>query len=337
MKYIAVIAIAAVTILASWGYGDKRPVSITDDMSVSELKESLGEDLAQKKPNFDLPGVTAEAGRVLFESGFAPKPKGGKTKRQSKHFVCTSCHNVVKEDPDLTISDPEARLTYTAERGLPFLQGTTMYGAVSRETYYNGDYDKKYGELVKPARHDIRGAIQLCAVECAQGRALKDWELESILAYLWTIDLTVADLKLTEGEKEDIASDDLADDTKLQLLKEKYLQGSPAHFVVPPPDRKAGYGLAGDTDRGKLIYDGSCLHCHYEQRYSFFHLDSTKLSFKYLWKKAPTYHNHSTYQVVRWGVPSKSGKRSYMPQYPKEKMSEQQLADLMAYIESKAS
>jgi len=154
MKYIAVIAIAAVTLLASWGYGDKRPVSITDDMSVSELKESLGEDLAQKKPNFDLPGVTAEAGRVLFESGFAPKPKGGKT--------------------------PEARLTYTAERGLPFLQGTTMYGAVSRETYYNGDYDKKYGELVKPARHDIRGAIQLCAVECAQGRALKDWELESI-------------------------------------------------------------------------------------------------------------------------------------------------------------
>jgi len=312
-------------------------MTLEADMSVSEVRQQLGENLSEKMPNTDLAGVSAAAGKELFESGFAPKVKGGKTKRQSKHFVCTSCHNVVKEDPLLTESDPQTRLAYTAERNLPFLQGTTMYGAVSRETYYNDDYDKKYGELVKPARHDIRGAIQLCAVECAQGRSLKPWELESVLAYLWTIDLKVSDLQLTDEEATQLETDDLADADKLALLKSKYLQASPAHFVVPPADRKAGTGLSGDSDNGGLIYKGSCLHCHYEGRYSFFHLDTTRLSLKYLWKKAPTYHNHSTYQVVRWGVPSKSGKRSYMPQYPIEKLSEQQLADLMAYIEEKGS
>jgi mono/diheme cytochrome c family protein len=54
-------------------------------------------------------------------------------------------------------------------------------------------------------------------------------------------------------------------------------------------------------------------------------------------KEARTYHPHSMYQVIRYGTPPKSGKRAYMPQYTSEKMSDQQVADLRAYIESRAT
>ncbi len=325
---IKLYSISAISLLFVMGVFLSGANTAEDIKSVIEVLESKGVDYSSKKPNFNIAGVSAEAGKQLFHEGFSQKPNGGKTKKQSKHFVCTSCHNVEKEDPDLTVSDPQARLIYSNEKGLPFLQGTTMYGAVNRDTYYNGDYDKKYGDLVEPARNDIRGAIQLCATECAQGRELKDWELESILAYLWTIELNVEDIGLTEETASNMDADG---------IRAKYLQGSPATFLPPPPDRKNGSGLVGNSENGKLIYENSCLHCHYRGEYSFLHLDNSRLSFKHLKKNISKYSRHSLYQVTRWGVPVKSGKRSYMPQYTEERMSKQQLADLRAFIEEEAS
>ena len=325
---IKLYSISAISLLFVMGIFLSGTTDKEDSKSVIELLESKGVDYSDKKPNLEIAGVSAEVGEQLFHNGFSQKPNGGKTKRQSKHFVCTSCHNVAKEDPDLSVSDPQARLIYTNERGLPFLQGTTMYGAVNRATYYNGDYQKKYGDLVEPARNDIRGAIELCATECAQGRELKGWELESILAYLWTLELNIEDLGLTEKA---------ASEMDVESIQAKYLQGSPATFLPPPSDRKEGSGLIGKSDNGKLIYENSCLHCHYRGEYSFLHLDNSRLSFKHLKRNISKYSRHSLYQVTRWGVPVKSGKRSYMPQYTEERMSKQQLADLRAYIEDQAS
>ena len=312
---------------------------LDEESRVFKVMESLGYDGADHFPDTEIFGVSAKRGQSLIENGFSTKPGGGKTGRQSKHFVCTSCHNLQKEDPDLSVSDPQARLVYTNENGLPFLQGTTLYGAVNRESFYNDDYFKKYGELVNAARNDIRGAIQLCAVECAQGRKLKDWEIESILAYLWTIDLKVADLNLNEDEwqfVEGAFAESAQQDSAINLLKAKYLQGSPAHFGTTELSHNAMKELSGDKDNGQLIYENSCLHCHQDRKYSFFALDDNKLTFKHLAKKADGYGNHSIVQVSRYGVYSKSGKRSYMPQYPMEKMSDQQLADLRAYIDFRA-
>ena len=53
---------------------------------------------------------------------------------------------------------------------------------------------------------------------------------------------------------------------------------------------------------------------------------------KWLSKKADGYSRHSMYQVIRYGVESYSGKRSYMPKYPDQKMSNQQVEDLKAYF-----
>lgn len=278
-------------------------------------------------------GASVEIGRSLFHDGFADKPGGGTTKRQSKHFVCTSCHNTQREDPDLTQADPQARLDYAKENNLPLLQGTTLYGAVNRTSFYNDDYEKKYGKLVIPARNNIRKAIQLCAVECAQGRALKDWETESILMYLWSLQLTLNDLKLS---KEEYASIEKGMDQKkasvASLIQSKYLSGSPAHFVKPPENRTEGYAYTGDAANGKLIYELSCLHCHENKRYSLFELDNNEMTFDYLERHIPRYSHASLYQVTRYGVRPLYGKRSYMPQYTAEKMSDQMVEDLRAYI-----
>lgn len=310
--------------------------SVSAEMPVSEVLKKLGDKSITHQPNLGLKGVSAENGKRLFLEGFSENGDGKKSKLQSKHFVCTSCHNIEKEDPDLSVADPQARLTYVAEKGLPFLQGTTIYGAVNRTNFYNGDYYKKYGDLVKPARNDIRAAIQLCAVECAQGRKLKHWEIESILAYLWTLELKLEDLNLSEADYETLtgAVDKETNQTAaIDLVKSKYLKGAPATFIAPPTDRKIGaVGIVGNPENGKLIYDLSCKHCHEDERYSFYKLDDTELTFKHLAKHFSKYTRYSTYQVSRWGTSPVPGKEAYMPQYTAEKMSVQQLEDLRAYV-----
>lgn len=312
----------------------------SETLRVSKVLDILGSDDVVPYPNTKEFGVSVKRGEALIKEGFSTKPGGGKTRTQSKHFVCTSCHNLEKEDPDLRFSDPQTRLEYTDKKGLPFLQGTTLYGAVNRKSFYNDDYYLKYGDLVLPARNDIREAIQLCAVECAQGRKLKSWEIESVLAYLWTIDLKISDLTLSEEELSFIyrALDGEAEqDSAVALIKSRYAEGSPATFCTAHDSREKSKAFIGNPENGQKIYENSCLHCHQDRKYSFFNLDNQKMTFNHLSRKADGHGSHSLYQVARYGVYSRSGRRSYMPQYPFEKLSNQQLEDLRAYIDMKAA
>ncbi len=337
MKYLfSILAIISLIFL-----GAKSPLESEDNpifnekTKVSDVLERLGDKSIKHFPNTSYAGVSAAQGENLVKNGFFQTKSEKKSAKQSKHFVCTSCHNLEREDPDLSVADPQARLLYTSQRGIPFLQGTTLYGAVNRTSFYNGDYDKKYGDLVRDARNDIREAIQLCAVECAQGRELNTTELESVLAYLWKLELRLGDLNLDAQEYEQLEQGVRAKGNKketIELLKSKYLQGSPATFVAPPENRKKGNELIGDPNNGELIYENSCLHCHEESRYSFFSLDHSKFSTKHLSKHFERYTRYSVYQVGRYGTPPMNGKKAYMPQYTEEKMSRQQMEDLRAYL-----
>jgi len=294
MKYLVVIVLAGILFTLSFN----RPPVVDSDSKVWEVLEMLGEDASKVKPDLSVPNVSAEIGYNLITQGFSDIPGQPKAKRQSKHFVCTSCHNIEREDPDLTVADPQARLDYVVSKGIPFLQGSALYGVSNREYFYNGDYDKKYGDLVKPAREDLRGAIRLCALECAQGRDLKGWEMESIVAYFWDIQLKMSDLNLTDSEMrflEGSIADSLSWGMASSILRTKYLSYSPATFLLPPDDRTAGAGLTGDPDNGQKIYESSCLHCHENKRYSFMHLDNGDMSFKHLSGKIPSYKPHSLY------------------------------------------
>lgn len=324
-------------LLAPLLFNVESEFELQDDYSVAKVLEKLGDDSGWY-PNKDIVGASSSIGREIFHTGFATNLKGKTQRKQSKHFVCTSCHNVEREDYDLTVSDPEARMKYALANDLPFLQGTTMYGAVSRRYFYNDDYIKKYGDLVEAARNDLRGAIQLCAVECAQGRKLKDWELESVLMYLWTIDIKIGDLDLSADEKEFVENSVQSESTfeAVELIRSKYLNGSPATFLTPDNERAEYSSMDTDIDSGRDVYIQSCLHCHDNQRYSYFNLDTTRLTMKHLKTKMETYGDHSIYQAVRYGIYSTAGRRSYMPHYTLEKMSKQQLADLRAYISYRA-
>lgn len=313
---------------------------LADESSeLARILEALGDDPSPHQANLAIPGASVEQGAAIVLSGYATSPEGKTLTKQSKHFVCTSCHNIQKEDPDLSIADPQARLIYARDNNLPYLPGTTLYGAVNRTFFYNGDYEKKYGDLVKPARNDLREAIQLCAIECSQGRKLEDWELESVLAYLWTIGLKLEDLQLSPDDYDALnaALNGEGDRNEMiENLKTRYLDGSPATFIPPPDNRKEGNDYEGDPQNGRLLYDLSCKHCHEKQRYAFFDLDDSKHSFKYLKKHIPKYTRYSIYQVIRWGTSPIPGKKAYMPNYTLEKMNRNQIEDLRAYIERQA-
>jgi len=286
---------------------ESKPKVVDMNQTVNGLLLELGDSALPHQMDHSIEGVSAKRGEEIIKNGFTTDYKGKEVRKQSKHFVCTSCHNLEKEDPDLSVSDPEARLRYAIENDLPYLQGTSLYGAVNRTSFYNDDYYKKYGDLVYDARNDIRNAIQLCATECAQGRSLKDWEIESILAYLYEIDLKVSDLNISAVESEYIqkALNGSSDkEEAIKLVKSKYLAGSPATFVDPPVERKNLTFERPDLQMGKMIYEKSCLHCHEEGRYSFLTLDNSKMTFKHLSNKANGYKRHSMYQVIRYGVPS---------------------------------
>lgn len=322
-----------------------RPISNTsmdlDKLSTGEVLIALGDTAIMKHlPDTTIAKVSAERGKQLVVDGQASKPGWGVTARISPYFECTSCHNLEAETASLTSLDPEERLEYTTQNGLPYLQGSPLFGLVSRLHFYNGDYQKKYGDLAKKAYSDIREAIQLCATECSQGRLLDKWELESVLAYFWTIDIPFSRLEMSEDEirsvRQALEDPSLANNA-IQTIQSKYITAYPATFIDPPPDRKKGNPYEGDMAKGELLYINSCLHCHADKRYSLYELDTSYMSLNQLARRMPTYHEESLYQVARYGTSPLRGKGAYMPNYTKEKLSRRQMADLRAYIFSKTN
>jgi len=147
----------------------------------------------------------------------------------------------------------------------------------------------------------------------------------------------LGDLNLDENEAmiiQKALNGDKMEMQAIQILESKYLKHSPAHFVDPRPrDKHSEAPNTGDVQNGKLVYDVSCKHCHLNNRYSYLNLDDSSLTFKWLSNKAETYSRYSIFQIIRYGTHAKHGKKSYMPRYPIEKMSDQQLEDLKAYLD----
>lgn len=337
MKIAGAIGVLLTLAILTLGLKPEQAPGATE--SVAALLELFGGDISPNRPKMDYAFVSAERGKDIVFTG-ASKDDGRKSKLQSKHFTCLSCHNIQREDPDLANPNAADRLSYATKNNIPYVQGSTFHGIVNRRHFYNGDYEKKYGALVEPTRENIREAIQLCAVECSQGRALQDFEIESILAYFWTLELKYADLDLSEDEKKIIKEGYETGRNKpraLALLESKFLDHSPATFTETLTSNDDQFSaMTGNVESGQQIYELSCQHCHYNNNYSYLLLDQEPLTFKYLEKNLDKYREHSLAQVVRYGTSPKGGKKAYMPLYTLEKMTNQQLVDLRSYIEMKA-
>lgn len=275
----------------------------------------------------------AKIGEELFFKGQSTSSNGKKSHRISKHYVCSNCHNTTKETQILTDITPKSRLQYASQTGIPFLQGSTMFGVVNRTQWYNGDYKKKYGDLVIPAQDTLVNAIQLCARECSQGRLLEKWELEALLNYFWSLQITLGDLNFNEEEWFLIQE---KSDSAIVLIQSKYSLFSNATFTPALSLEKRTYGENGLAENGKVIYNQSCLHCHHpKQRITNLKLEDNKLSHQLLKSMLKKTSEMSVYEIVRRGTNPIAGYKPYMPHCTQEKLSNQQIEDLVAYINKK--
>ena len=334
---VAIFVAAAAALSPAWaGSGP----TIEPSASVAALLWELGE---PKPAHWIEPDTDRiRQGRELVLEGRTTGDDGRRTRVASPAFLCTDCHHIVREDPDLRVSDPDARLDHAIENDLNLLTGTTLWAMANRLTWFNDDYENKYGSLVDPAREDLRESVRLCSSECSQGRLLEDWELDAILAYLWTLELRLGDLDLSPEELELIALALQEEPYRAQaraVIREAFLPGSPAHARLPPDDRAVGYGNTGDPARGGEVYRRACLVCHQatpgDRRgvRGTYPLSEREGSLKKLWRNR-TGGSLSFYQVISWGTRPFGVPMAYMPFFTKERLSDQQIDDLRAFLAS---
>lgn len=256
--------------------------------------------------------VKVKQGFEIVTKGYMTLEDGSRTGKQSKYFTCIDCHNTVKEFEDISKDNATDRLAYMKEKNLPYVPGSTLYGIVNRKTWYNDDYEKKYGSLVTSSRDTLKNAIQLCATVCSQGRALDEKEMDAILHYLWSIAYSKEDLQAAKGQP---------------------VEGFRAHFVETLSTDQRKLGVGGDSENGKYIYENACLHCHdREFGPATFKLDNSLLTLRMLKRHFNDFTDLSIYQIIRHGTYPIPSNKAYMPLFTKEKMSDEQIEDLAAYI-----
>jgi len=310
--------------------------SLTNDELANLSVQEVLIELKDEKPIHYIHKENADSVRMGYELVHFGQLKNKSNKRISKFFVCTDCHNQVKEVRNLSIETADERLRYGIKHQIPFLPASTFYGLYNKRHWYNGDYYKKYGDLVLPTRDTLINAIQLCAVQCSQGRPMQTWELRAVLHYLRSIDYKIKDLSLTPQELEYIKLHLGTSSPKtIKMIKSKYAETNPATFG--DPYISISDDAVGNIENGKYIFEKGCLHCHQlGKNITAFEFDAESLTFSFLEKKLKKHSNYSVPYIVRKGTYATSGKRQYMPQYPLEKMNKQQLIDLIFYIKSKS-
>lgn len=335
MKKLGIIAtLAAITAILA--FTTQAPREWDKDTPVAAVLVSWGESppahyIATPDP------VKVRLGMQLVNEGRATRD-GKKTSFISRFYVCTDCHNLEREDPVLTNYDPDARMRYAIEHNLSFVQGSPFWGIVNRETYYNDDYEKKYGSLVDDARNSLEGSIQLCAKECSSGRYLDGWEVEAITHYYNTLQLNLGDLDFEEEDWRWINSASRNTDHRKDIIKLKsmYSLRSPAHFGDWPADSEKGYEVSSEPDPeiGREIFERSCQTCHRKYGCSQLILEQDKLTYAKFMRHLGKDTKYNLYEILRKGTYAELGHPQYMPMYPIERMSDYQVECLRAFMEA---
>ena len=311
----------------------------SDDSKIHPMEMSVEEaliEIGEEPPLHYIPVADQDSARMGKELVYYGKLLDGSNKRISKYFFCTDCHNQVKESEDPSDESPEAVLRYGIENKVPFLPAATFYGMYNKRHWYNGDYAKKYGDLVGNTRDTLYNAIQLCATQCSQGREMEEWEIRCVMHYYKTLELQVSDLVFSKDEIDQFSKALVNDKEYAQkLIHQKYNEINDAHFGTSEIPVIEDYQPS--MENGAYIYEYGCLHCHApEKEITNFDLSMDKLSYKFLANKKDKYNHYSISHITRYGTYAISGRKQYMPQYSMENMSDKQMLDLIYFVETKA-
>ncbi len=312
-------------------------------------------------------------GRELFHAGQVKNPPVGPKPSpqisQYSGYTCSRCHNDQREDPILTKQDPESRFLWinaAPERNLRMTQGVTLWGVVNRVSFYNGHFSIYHNLCVPREAHPepenldcgptegrcadgcrpmntrrIEDAIQVCARYCCVGQGyLTDWELNALLTYLWDLELHLSDLDLAteiapllKKVLQDPSSYSPAEVAKYRsLLTGQYLAKSGETFRGIPEFKdgrwlqptigpyRQGKSFVGDPVTGGKLYELTCANCHGADKIGG---PGHKRLVRYL---------PSFYEAVAEGT--YRGDRPYMPEFTLERLSHQQIADILSYLQS---
>lgn len=320
------------------------PSSISEEMTVAELLTLLGANLPDHHADEPDPNLV-EAGREIVRTGKTTHPETGQeTIRISAYFYCTDCHNNTPESEKLTSpADAAARLAYLHANDLPLVPGSTFAGIVNRESWYNGDYAEKYGLSPEgpSARNDLREAIKLCSRECSSGRDPEEWEIDAMLAYFQSLQWRMPDLGMTGADIAELKRRALNQTEHSAMIEE--IRGqielvASASFGEAPENPEKGYEIEGEPDpeNGKVVFERACLHCHGPDGASEHFFGNKPATWRKLADKFSAASGKSLYHLIRNGTKAGETKGPYMPNFTKERMSNQQIEDLRAYVEQMA-
>lgn len=321
------------TKISAYMPADTKQSTNLAEMGVEEVLIKLGE----VPPIHYIPVLNKDSARMGEEMIRYGKLQDGSNKRISKYFFCTDCHNLQKETADPADESPEAVLEYGKKNKIPFLPAATFYGMYNKQHWYNGDYDKKYGDLVKPTRDTLFNAIQLCATQCSQGREMTDWEIRCVMHYFKSLEYKIGDLVFTDYEIKLLGKSIMNDHALArEIIHSRYNEINDATFGTSQIPEIEGH--VPNLENAEYIYVYGCLHCHSPEKHiTNFDLGMDKLSFKFLEAKLYKYNSFSLSHITRYGTYAISGRKQYMPQYSMENMSDSQLLDLIGYIKHKAN
>lgn len=313
----------------------QKRISNYENTQTNGIPESVSEALimlGDEKPIHHIEKIDPDSAQMGKEMVLYGSLKDGSNERISRYFVCTDCHNQVLESANPADESPDAVLTYSKANNIPYLPASTFYSMYNKEHWYNGDYYKKYGDLVAPTRDSLYNAIQLCATQCSQGREMDHWEIRSVLHYYKTLELKVSDLKFTQEEKETLG-ELIVNDKKgaIKMIKSKYNQTNPATFGTNKIPEIEGYEPSAEN--GEYIFTKGCMHCHDpETGITNFTMQNNPLTLRFLHRKKDKYNNWAVPHITRYGTYAMTGRKQYMPMYSFEKLSKEQMLDLLHYL-----
>lgn len=318
-KYASVIGFIVFAILygLSLGFTNAEEKSLHDELINLGLESSEWANTAYS--DFEL-----EQGRKLVEEGSL----GGLSKRISPFFVCTDCHSPNRDQANFSSSN--SNLDYAKKNNLKYLPAASFYGMINQSEFYSGDYIKKYGDLVLTARNNLDGAVQLCAQECSQGRELTTQEVTYIRAYLKSKELQLKDL--FDSPKALAEYSTWTKDKKQDFIQQNFTSTRSNTFVSTNLNDIAQY--TGDSKTGEFIFSNTCLSCHKDERVSFYEIANNDVSKKNLLKKLNNKENELL-TILRYGTQPLPGQKAYMPLFTAERLNDQQIADLIAYLNEK--
>lgn len=340
---VILLLLITLTSLAHQANQTATPLAeITDQTKVWSVMSGLGK--VNVNALFKNPQHDVLKGEQLVTKGITVDFQGKTTARTSPKLTCIACHTVEREHPIFGTMDPQSRLEHADTAGLPFLPGAPLYGLVNRVAFFTDDYQKKFQhknkQALKDGHRNIRLAIQACNKVYAKGRTLDNWEIESILSYLWTLELQMGDLKVPDTIvsiiQQSITSN-LNGSKAVNLMRRYYPEVYPATLIAPIPyaERTEVSPVLNSYQNGKRVYKLSCLHCHANKRFSNFKLDRTRKTLSFLKKHLDSDSKYSIYDVLRYSPGSKAS-RSSSPHYTAQRMSDQQIQDLRFYIAQRA-